>query len=247
MTADSQYQLTAWLCSVLMFGAPMLVVADKHSCTLLLCIRGTRTCMVRLHEVTLPSAVVVVASVAYYSNIAGVHRQRYCDAVPGAWQPIAKQEMPDAASIPGRATPRPSGTTTPPSGRPTSRGAADLPSGRTTPRASAGSPSGSSTPRRATAESSSLPAVLPPILDVSTTQRDLAPMLDYKWSGQTTTHVPNVAANQCVDVLLHAVVFAPGMYSLSDYAVSWTYPDLGNLTGAAQGPKVFLAISQQTM
>ena len=181
------------------------------------------------------------------ATLQACNRQRYCGAVPGAWQPIANQEMPGAASIPGRATPRPSGTTTPPSGRTTPRGAADLPSGRTTHRASAGSPSGSSTPRRTTAESSSLPAVLPPILDVSTTQRDLAPTLHYKWSGQTTIHVPDVAANQCVDVLLHVVVFAPGRYSLSDYAVSWTYPDLGNLTGGAKGPEVFLAISQQTM
>ena len=155
--------------------------------------------------------------------------------------------MPDVASVPGRATPRPSGTTTPPSGRLTPRGAADLPSGRTTPRASAGSPSGTSTPRRATAEPSSLPAVLPPILDVSTTQRDLAPTLEYKWSGQTTNHVPDVAANQCVDVLLHVVCFAAGTYRLSDYAVTWTHPDMGNLTGGAKGPEVSLAISQQIM
>ena len=167
--------------------------------------------------------------------------------MPGAWQPIAKQEMPDAASIPGRATPRPSGTTTPPAGRLTPRGAADLPSGKTTPRPSAGSPSGTSTPRRTMAESSSLPAVLPPILDASTTQRDLVPTCDCKWSGQTTQNVPDVAANQCIDVLLHAVFLAPGTYSLSDYAVSWTYPELGNLTGGAKGPEISVAISQQTM
>ena len=176
------------------------------------------------------------------------YTQWCCDAVPGAWQPIAKQDMPDMASTLGRATPRPSGTTTPPAGRLTPKGAADLPSGRTTPRASAGSPpSGTSTPRRTTAENSNLPAVLPPILDASTTQRDLAPTLDYKWSGQTTNNVPDVGANQSVDILLHVVCFAPGMYSLSDYAVSWTYPRLSNLTGGAKGPEVSLAIYQQTM
>lgn len=174
------------------------------------------------------------------------HAQKCCGAVPGAWQPIAKQEMPDMASTPGRATPRPSGTN-PPAGRLTPKGAADLPSGRTTPRVSAGSPSGTSTPRCMTAESSSLPAVLPPILDASTTQRDLAPTLDYKWSGQTTNNVPDVGANRSVDILLHVVCFAPGMYSLSDYAVSWTYPRLSNLTGGAKGPEVSLAIYQQTM
>lgn len=167
--------------------------------------------------------------------------------MPGAWQPIAQQSMPDAASIPDRANPRPSAISHPPSGRLTPRGTADLPSGRTTPRASAGSPSGTSTPRRTTAESSSLPAVLPPILDVSTTQRDLAPTYGCKWIGKTTYNVPDVAASQCVDVLLQVVFFAPGTYSLSDYAVSWTYPDLGNLTGGAKGPEICIAISQQTM
>ena len=60
-------------------------------------------------------------------------------------------------------------------------------------------------------------------------------------------NVPDLAADQCVDVLLHVVCFAPGTHSLSDYAVSWTYPDLGNLTGGAKGPEVSLAIYQRTM
>ncbi|KAL3130291.1 hypothetical protein ABBQ38_008123 [Trebouxia sp. C0009 RCD-2024] len=152
--------------------------------------------------------------------------------------------MPDTASASGRATSHPSRTTTPPSGRRTPRGVGD---GRTTPRASAGSPSGTSTPRRTTLESSSLPAVLPPILDASTVQRDLAPTPAVRWSGQTTHNIPDVAANQCVDVLLYVVCFAPGTFSLSDYAVTWTYPGLGNLTGGAKGPEVSLVISKHTM
>lgn len=164
--------------------------------------------------------------------------------MPGAWQPIAKQEMPDQATTSGRATAHPSGTTTPPSGRRTPQGVTD---GRTTPKASASSPSGTSTPRRTTAENTSLPAVLPPILDASTFQRDLAPTLDVRWCGQTTYNVPDVAATQCVDIVLHVVCFAPGTYSLSDYAVSWTYPGLGNLTGGANGPEVSLKISKHTV
>ncbi|KAL3147776.1 hypothetical protein ABBQ32_002510 [Trebouxia sp. C0010 RCD-2024] len=164
--------------------------------------------------------------------------------VPGAWQPTAKQEMPDTASTSGRATGHRSGTTTPPSGRRTPRGVND---GRTTPRVSAGSPSGTSTPRRTTLDSSSLPAVLPPILDASTLQTDLAPTPAVRWSGQTTHNIPDVAANQCVDVRMYVVCFAPGTFSLSDYAVSWTYPGLGNLTGGANGPEVSLAISKHTM
>lgn len=155
--------------------------------------------------------------------------------------------MPDPNLVPGRLTPRPPGNATPTSGRITPRGTSDLPSGRTTPRASAGGPSGMSTPRRTTTESPSLPAVLPPILDAATSQRDLPPTLDYAWSGQTRINVPDVAAKQCVDVQLHVVCFAPGTYSLSDYCVSWTYPGLGNLTGSCPGPVVSLVISQQAM
>ena len=104
-----------------------------------------------------------------------------------------------------------------------------------------------STPRRTTAESPSLPAVLPPILDASISQRDLAPTLDYAWSGQTRNNVLDVAANTCAHVVLHVVCFTPGTYCLSDYSVSWTYPGLGNLTGACAGPAVSVSVLQQAM
>ncbi len=177
----------------------------------------------------------------------GVKCRDACAAAPGAWQPIAKQDMPDSAATPGRFTPRPSVDASPTPGRVTPGGTADLPSGRTTPRASTGGPSGMSTPRRATTDSPVLPAVLPPILDVSTSQRDLVPTLEYKWSGQTRVNVPDVGPGQCVDVNLHAVCFAPGMCSLSDYQVSWTYPDLDNLTGSIAGPAVALVVQQQAV
>ena len=103
-----------------------------------------------------------------------------------------------------------------------------------------------STPRRVTAEGPNLPAVFPPVLDASIRQRDLAPTLDYAWSGQSRSSIPDIMGNQCVDVLLHIVCFAPGTYSLSDYSVSWTYPALGNLTGDIAGPPISLRILPQT-
>ena len=150
--------------------------------------------------------------------------------------------MPEAASAPGRLTPRPSVEATPQPGRATPWGTAEVPSGRNTPRASTGGPSGMAPPKRTTTDSPALPAVLPPILDASSSQRDLMPTLDYLWSGQTRVNVPGVAAGESADVCLHAVCFAPGTLSLSDYFVSWTFPDLENLTGSIAGPAVAFTV-----
>ncbi len=170
-----------------------------------------------------------------------------CCAVPGAWQSIVRQDLPDSASTPGRQTPRPSVDASPQPGRATPRGTADLASGRTTPRASTGGPSGTSTPRRTTTESPVISAVMPPILDASTSQQDLTPTSNWVWSGQTRVNVPDVAAGQCVDVHLHAVCFAPGTFRLSDYFVSWTYPELENLTGSLAGPVSAFVVQQQSV
>ncbi|DBA74127.1 hypothetical protein WJX77_012500 [Trebouxia sp. C0004] len=168
-------------------------------------------------------------------------------SVPGAWQSIVRQDLPDSASTMGRLTPRPSVDASPHPGRATPRGTADLASGRNTPRASMGGPSGTSTPRRTTTESPVLSAVMPPILDASTSQQDLAPTSNYVWSGQTRVNVPDVAAGQHVDVHLHAVCFAPGTFHLSDCSVSWTYPELDNLTGSSAGPVSAFVVQQQSV
>ena len=73
------------------------------------------------------------------------------------------------------------------------------------------------------------------------------PTLGYVLSGQTRVNVPDVAAGECADVCLHAVCFAPGIQSLSDYFVSWTFPDLDNLTGSNAGPAVAFVVQQQAV
>ena len=170
-----------------------------------------------------------------------------CFAVPGAWQSIVRQDLPDSASTPGRLTPRPSVDASPQPGKANPRGTADLASGRTTPRASTGGPAGTSTPRRTTTESPVMSAVMPPILDASSSQQDLTPTANIVWSGQTCVNVPDIAAGQCVDVPLHAVCFAPGTFRLSDYFVSWTYQELDNLSGTLAGPVSAFVVQQQSV
>ncbi len=60
-------------------------------------------------------------------------------------------------------------------------------------------------------------------------------------------NVPDIAAGQCVEVHLHAVCFAPGAFRLSDYFVSWTYPELENLAGSLAGPVSAFVVQQQSV
>ena len=76
----------------------------------------------------------------------------------------------------------------------------------------------------------------------SQTQLDLRPSPDYMWVGHTRISVPNLQARATTELQLHVAVFAPGWFEVSDYSVSWTYPELDNLYGVAVGPTALVNV-----
>lgn len=70
----------------------------------------------------------------------------------------------------------------------------------------------------------------------------MPPGQDHQWCGGTRISAPQLQAGQLLEVPLHVAVFAPGLYELSDYCVSWDFPDLPDRRNRMQGPPFLLNV-----